>query len=156
MFFVECKPDFLFVKKIFKLSRKEIRHGKNKPGVLALLEKTTNNIGIIDEDPDSTQPKLLSDFVLVKETNFNFNFMKNYEKENYLIIIKPFFEEWILRVAQESNIEMKKFKLPDTAKDLHQIINTKLNNLDLLLDELIKNNTHYFSEMTKLIRELDN
>lgn len=65
MIFVECFNDELFLK-IIGVPKKSIKHVAGKSNVIRhLLKIDANSIGVIDEDPNSMQPKQFEDFDIV-------------------------------------------------------------------------------------------
>ena len=67
MIFVECKPDFLLIRKI-GFSKKEIKHCGNKPGVCKMLMKNKDSIGLVDEDPGSSSPSYIYNLENMKDS----------------------------------------------------------------------------------------
>lgn len=58
MIFVECDADFILIKSITNIPKRQIIHpiGANKFEVCKSLEKHNNCIGLVDEDPYTLQP----------------------------------------------------------------------------------------------------
>ena len=56
--------------------------------------------------------------------------------EIYLIIFTPRFEEWIVSLCRQYGIMLSDYGLPTDSIRLHDIINSRLNNLERLLNEL--------------------
>lgn len=67
MIYVECKPDVTLVKTITKISNKEVIHAGNKPEVCKQLRNQRNCVGLIDEDPGSSEPRSMREIRLEKE-----------------------------------------------------------------------------------------
>ena len=65
-YIVECKPDKCLVKAITNAPKKAIIHAANKTEAIKLLLKTKElTIALIDEDPESLKPSLLTAFLPV-------------------------------------------------------------------------------------------
>jgi len=45
-------------------------------------------------------------------------------------------EEWLLQTTEDASIDIKRFGLPDNAKDLHKVIHFKLDQLRKLIELL--------------------
>ena len=96
-------------------------------------------IGIIDEDPGSSQPSHLKKFRLKQDlSEHGLAMLEENDSGKKLVIIKPRLEEWLLRAGKESAISFKEYNLPETGKDLHKVINTNLERLKLVLKELLE------------------
>jgi len=118
--YVECYPDLALVKNITSVSPKKICHVGSKGNVCNRLDKDSNSIGIIDEDPNCTQPALLDRMKLIKNLpGFQLKVLKDTLKNNYLIIVCPSLEGWII---DENKQEVKKHGLPDDVIELHKKI----------------------------------
>ena len=66
---VECIPDTILMKSL-GIPSKRIYHAGSKGRVIKNVERGIG-IGIIDEDPEYTQPKVLSKFMNAKNSNTN-------------------------------------------------------------------------------------
>ena len=64
MIYVECDTDVALVKNL-DIPKKEIIHAGNKGNVCNRLRKTKNSIGLIDEDPQSGQPRYIKNLSLI-------------------------------------------------------------------------------------------
>ncbi len=137
---VECKPDKLLLKLISGAPKKSIIHAANKTEVIKTLFKISDDAtGIIDEDPGSSQPSYLKKFKLKHDfSDYDLAMLEENNSGKKLVVIKPRLEEWLLRAGMESGISFKKYKLPETGKDLHKVINTNLEKLKLVLNGLIE------------------
>ena len=60
MLYVECLPDETLVRRLTGLPKREIIHQlKGKYEVLEMLATRTNSIAMVDEDPNTNQPRYL-------------------------------------------------------------------------------------------------
>ncbi len=139
-YIIECKPDKLLIKIITNTPKKSIIHAANKTEVIKTLFKISDDaIGIVDEDPGSPQPSHLKKFRLKQDlSDYGLALLEENDFGKKLIIIKPRLEEWLLRAGKESDISFKEYKLPETGKDLHKVINSNLEKLKLILNKLLE------------------
>lgn len=94
--------------------------------------KNMTALGIIDEDKNKgPQAKYFSHFVTVKEEN-NLILKKHNEKDQYLILICPEIEKWLLSDADAIGINMEDFELPKNLSGLKEI--TKTQDIDKNID----------------------
>ncbi|OFX30686.1 MAG: hypothetical protein A2X08_07565 [Bacteroidetes bacterium GWA2_32_17] len=135
---VECKPDEILAKSL-GLAKKEIAHQPNKGEVCNLLKKTEISLAIVDEDPNSSQPKYLSNFTIVEDKHDVINLHSKSENKT-ILVLKPRLEEGILKRCKESAVNPKKYFLPSNNKQFKDTINYHLLNFSNLLEELIKKN----------------
>jgi len=114
----ECYPD-TYLLKVFNVGRKMIRHVGTKGDVINYTRDNLGSLGIIDEDPDSAQPKELSSFQIIE----NFGNLTLMEKKNSSKIIKisPRIEEWFYKRAGYHKIDPLTYGLPRVADVLHSI-----------------------------------
>jgi|Deesub1362A_J573_1020465.scaffolds.fasta_scaffold01294_7 hypothetical protein len=134
--YVECKPDYVLVKKVADIPQKKIIHAGNKAEVCKRLKKGSNCIGLVDEDPGSGQPSYLKKMKKERELG-DFKVLSD-KNGNRLIILCPRLEAWILRCAAEANIDVKKYNLPNNDVKLHGIINANIEKFEKLIDDLLK------------------
>jgi hypothetical protein len=138
MYLVECKPDAILIKTLTLTPRKNIEHAGNKTELLKkLAERYTNSKGIIDEDPLSIQPPHLNRFKEKQDlTPYNIKILHQPSRNNTLIILRPRLEDWILEAAQETNTNLKKYKLPDDPTRLHEQINIQIDKFQKLVEDI--------------------
>jgi hypothetical protein len=138
MYLVECRPDAVLVISLTSASKKNIIHAGNKSELLKrLTERQTNSKGIIDEDPWSVQPPHLQKFEETQNlTNYKFKILRHATKNNILIILRPRLEEWILEAANEVNVDVRTYNLPNDATTLHEQINIRIDKFQELVQDL--------------------
>lgn len=141
MIFVECKPDYSLASKL--TSGRTIQHSLGKSSVLGKLvrrkgiENYENSLGIIDEDPRSNQPATLKQFTEVGNLTEQRIRIAYYKwLNNYVLILCPRLEEWIIDAARESEISMANYALPNEGDPLHEVINLNTDKFELLVDAL--------------------
>jgi len=138
MIYIECKPDHVLVDALTEFPRKEIVHEfKGKFEVCKRLETSKNSKGLVDEDPSSIQPSYLSRMILEADlVEHNIKVLHDNSKNNYLIVLCPRLEDWILRVARIAHIDVRNYDLPNDAHGLQQVININLNKFEELVKDL--------------------
>lgn len=141
MFVVECDPETILINSLTSVSKKKIEHASGKSRVIQkLLRNYKNSIGLIDEDPWSTQPPDIQKFQETKNLEkHKIKILSHQGRNNQLIILCPRLEEWIIEASKEANIDInKKYKLPNDPIELHKIINVKTENFRQLIEELMQ------------------
>jgi hypothetical protein len=128
---LECKPDETFAQSI-GFTRKEIIHNQGRSRVCKNLEKGNNIYGIVDEDPGSEKPTYISELPPPQAKHHTL-FYDDKARSNKLLMLRPNLEGWIIKIAKESGINMKDYGLPDTEKELHDVINFRLHKFKQLL-----------------------
>lgn len=146
---IECKPDEALVKSL-GFSKKQITHSANKGDVFRFLEKNSASVGIVDQDPGSANPSYFQKFTLIESKN-NIDYYIYKKNNNKLIVIKPRLEEWIIRETKSAGVDIDKFSLPDSAHQLHKVINTKLPKFEDLLSTLISKESIALNYLKHLI-----
>lgn len=136
MIYVECIPDKALVK-ILGIPGNKIFHAGGKGNICSRLKYSKNSLGLIDEDPHSPQPNY------IKKLKFQFKeysikVLYDDELENYLIVLCPRLEEWILKAAKEININMVDYQLPNEAMELHKVINTRIKKFENLVQSILQ------------------
>ena len=134
MILVECNPDEALVN-FLGIKKKEIIHGNGKSGICKKLKSKENIKGLVDEDPLSPQPKYIEGLKLI-EKNHNIKLLYDNDKHNFLIVLCPRLEEWILKAAKEAGVDISDYGLPDNGNDLHKVINFRIGSFKKLLVEL--------------------
>lgn len=152
MIFVECKPDRVLVETVTNISRKEIRHAGNKPRVCKELMKRRGCKGLVDEDPWSVQPPYLKKLELIKDSSsFGIKLLHDASRNNYVIVLCPRLEEWILNAAKEMQIDLKKYNLPEDGERFHREININLEKFKKLITEL-KSSSRRLKKLQNLLK----
>ncbi|MCD6301552.1 MAG: hypothetical protein J7L82_05725 [Staphylothermus sp.] len=70
-------------------------------------------------------------------------------RNNYIIMLYPRLEEWIIKIAKQSGIKLSKYNLPSDGNKLHREINARLHNFEKFLVELTEK-----SKELNLLREI--
>ena len=121
---VECKPDEKLARAI-GFTRVEVAHQSNKGEVCNHLMRSEITLALIDEDPNSSQPKHLKSFSLIEERH-GVKKLKHHSLNKTILVLKPRLEEWILSCCLESNLKPETFHLSSNNKRLKDEINNKL------------------------------
>jgi len=137
---VECNPDVALVETLTSPSRRRNKHAGSKSMVLRRLMRTYENaLGIIDEDPDSTQPDDLQRFREIDNLErYQLRILQHNPRNNRLVVIIPRLEEWIIRASSEANINPQDYNLPNNPNQLHEIINIRENRFRELIRDLMQ------------------
>jgi hypothetical protein len=134
MIYLECEPDKALVKAL-GIPRKEIKHMFSKGNVCNRLEKTKNSKGLVDEDPLSPQPSYIGKLKSLSGGH-GIKLLLDEKNQNYLIVLCPRLEDWVLNVAKEANIDVLKHGLPNDPNKLHEALNIKLDKFKDLIDKI--------------------
>jgi hypothetical protein len=150
MHIVECDPDVILMSSLAQIPKRRIEHGHGKHRVLRRLLKHNDSIGMIDEDPLSTQPqKYLQKFVVVDNSEENrIRTLRYVHGNDRLIVLCPRLEEWIIESCRRIHVELGRYNLSDNGNQLHEEINFKLNRFQQLVTNLLPQ-----SEMLRTLQE---
>jgi hypothetical protein len=107
----------------------------SKGNICNRLEKTKNSKGLIDEDPLSPQPSYIGKLKSLPRGH-GIKLLLDEKNKNYLIILCPRLEDWVLNVTKEANIDVLKYGLPNDPNKLHEALNAKLDKFKDLIDEI--------------------
>ncbi len=134
MIYLECYSDKALVS-AFGIPKKEINHVYSKGNICNRLAKGRNCIGLVDEDPESSQP---SYFRKLHTGSRQSEIALFYDKEsnNRIIALCPRLEEWILKAAKEAGVNLDKYGLPNKAIPLHEVINSRVDHFKKLVEDI--------------------
>jgi hypothetical protein len=119
MIVVECDADESFIK-ILGVSRKEIRHVRGKGEVLNAIQKFNRIVGVVDADPDKSQPNLIQNYKETTRKGSITLFQHKNLPENIVIQISPDLEGWLLHRAKHHKMALKQeYHLPGSVPRLH-------------------------------------
>jgi len=117
---VECYPDEVVLCAL-GVPRKQLLHEARKGEVFNWLKKTPGGVGMVDEDPDSAQPRDLGNYQQ-KEASEGLRLLaRRGNSGQKLIMVCPRLEEWLIQRAVICGINPRGYYLPRTAKELHDI-----------------------------------
>lgn len=150
--FVECNPDKLLLQKI-GVPKRKIIHAGSKSEVCKRLGKSVNSVGVVDEDPFSIQPRYIKKLKTIESSQeLGLRLLLDKENNNFVIILSPRLEEWIIEASKEVKISMDKYGLPGDGNKLHRVINNNLDKFERFLDELIDKSERFYALKKYLLR----
>jgi len=136
MIFLEYYPDKALIKAI-GIPKKEIVHAFSKGNVCKKLEKVKRCWGLVDKDPSSAQPTYMAR--LKSHTNEgNIELLYDEQNKNYLIVLYPELEDWILESAKEVEVNPTNFGLPNGSNELKKVVNNRLRQFENLIHDIIR------------------
>ena len=150
MIYVECKPDETLVKALGILGKK-IEHRSGKGSICKRLEKSGNSKGLVDEDPLSAQPSYIRKLKLHSHQH-DIKLLYDKKANNYVIVLCPNLEEWILKATKEAKVNTKNYNLPDNTDELHKILNTKIGKFTNLLQNLKKKKSRLLKTLEDFVK----
>lgn len=107
-------------------------------------------IGMIDEDPNTIQPRYLQDLAVVSNEH-DIAVYEDHDRGHRLIVLRPRLEEWLIQTARSEEIEMIQFGLSERGNDLHREINSRLPSLVKLIDQLLATNSARLRHLQSLL-----
>jgi hypothetical protein len=134
--FLECKPDEVLAR-VAGVSPRGIIHSPGKGNVARLLGRHSGVTGMVDEDFGSAEPRTLSHYVQVSDS-YDLRLRIEKGRNNRLVVVCPKLEDWIIKTAKTASLKMAKYSLSENPRDLHADVNTRLPNLERLLQELLE------------------
>jgi hypothetical protein len=151
MIYVECKPDQTLVQVVTGLSIRQVTHEfKGKGEVMNQLARTTNSVGLVDEDPGKTQPRSLMAMRMVQELSERGLLLRQDSRGNRLVLLRPRLEEWVVVAARDARVPPHQFNLPDDPRRLHAVINLELRQFENLVQAL--SSTPRLTALRQLLR----
>ena len=150
--FVECKADEALAFAL-GMSRREVEHALNRPGVCAQLARRNGTVGMVDEDPDSApQPYMKS---LVEQSwQHGIRVLQDTQRNNWIIVISPRLEEWLVQSAKGTGLKMTDFGFEsDNGLYLHREINQRLDNVKRLAEALLAAENPPILRLQSLIKQ---
>ena len=117
MIAVECFADEILVRSM-GIRVAGITHQKGKGNVVNAVVRGHASAGVIDQDPDSTQPSELSEFQFAEREGAVVLMKHKSASDRRLVVISPRLEEWLIARAVASGVRLREYGVPDTAKDL--------------------------------------
>ena len=147
-----------FLIKVLEFGNQNHQHGIGN--VLNSLEKSYQNklgIGIIDNDKN--KPPKFQEYTNIKAVK-NLSLLKHKERNNYLIVLEPAIEKWLLNILEDEGLDITKFGLPNKLSKLTDITKKgnvhKNENIKKLLYTLKQRNVKPFQTLTDWINEIIN
>ena len=149
--FVECNPD-KHVLLSLGFSPRKIRHEGGVGNVVKKVNNFSPSVGMIDEDPQGTHPKI-RDYFDEYGLEFGLKLLKfPGDNKKVLVVICPKLEDWLYDRAKVIGIRPKDYSLPDDPSDLHGIPDVQNNpNFQKFIKDLHKDKG--FKQLKKWITE---
>ena len=119
--FVECKTDLpLVIEMNFK---KCVRCAGGIGEVCNKLKDSVNSCGLVDEDPTKSRPSYLENLLRNAVISNNHGVIVAHDKKrnNYLIVLSPDREGWLIQTAKILGINPRSFGLPNDPKEFKKI-----------------------------------
>jgi hypothetical protein len=117
---VECNADEAVLRAL-GVSKKQLRHERCKGEVVKRVLKFESAIGLIDEDPQSAQPRDLDNYKEVKTAEGLRLLVRRDDENKKLVIVCPKLEDWLIARAKSSGIRPVDYGLPTDPDRLHGI-----------------------------------
>jgi hypothetical protein len=117
MLYVECHADELLARTL-GVPRRKLKHEHGKGNIINRLRNYTAGTGMLDEDPEGSQPAGLRDYhekdrygdlVLMEHKN---------DAGNRLVVICPRLEDWLYQRAAACGVKPGDYGLPHSAEKL--------------------------------------
>jgi len=152
MIFVECKPDYLLVRKL-GYPKRQIIHAGNISEVCKRLQRNRNCCGLVDEDPGKTRPTYMVNLLKnsIVSDNHDIKIAHDRRRNNYLIVLCPRLEEWFHQTARILRINLEQYRLPNDPEKLHAEINANLNKFESFLDDVLSQNHPRITELRRAL-----
>ncbi|MBI2831345.1 MAG: hypothetical protein HYX79_03715 [Chloroflexi bacterium] len=157
MIVIECSADEALVKCVTSIPKKGIIHDlRGKGGVCEQLSmKWRNSKGLVDEDdPRAGQPPYIKSALSHKsDIGGDIKLLHDESRDNYLIVLSPRLEEWILKSAQMLGIDVTRHGLPSDADALHRVVDFRLDKLRTLLHMMIRRKSERLLTLKQLLED---
>ena len=156
MHIVECDADVTLVSTLASISRRRVVHAHGKSQVLRkLVRKYTDSVGMVDQDPNSAQPrKYVQRFTEIEHfARYKLKILQHNRRNNRLIVLCPKLEDWIIAASREANMHLNRYNLPNNPEKLHEIINIKTDGFQRLVKDLMQSSNPRVGALRDLLRE---
>jgi hypothetical protein len=118
---VECDADEVVLRAL-GLPRKQLLHFGGKDKLITRLRNLPGDIGMVDEDPDSTQhPDLKASYHQAESGEGLRLLTRQGSGGQRLIVICPKLEDWLIERGKLSGIQPEDYGLPVDPDRLHSI-----------------------------------
>jgi len=126
MIYFECYSDQAFLHSL-GVTSKNMDHSFSKGNVCNKLQRSTNSIGLVDEDPGETQPSFIRYLIEAQRIVYNDQYLilfSDPKTQNRLILIRPNIEAWSIRIAKDLEIDLSSssFNLSSNEDELHELL----------------------------------
>ncbi len=118
--FVECFPDTALLRNL-GVPKQQLRHERCKGEVVKRVSKSDSAIGLVDEDPASSQPRELSNYKQIQAAEGLRLLVRKNDENKKFVLVCPRLEEWFIERAKISGILPENYGLPNNPDRLHSI-----------------------------------
>ena len=137
MIYVECYPDTVLVLTLTRLPQREVIHENGKGGVVNRVKNSRNSRGLVDEDPMTTQPTYIGTMTVLEDLPASgLRLLHDSARGNHIVVLCPRLEEWTVRAARDTGIDLSRYNLPNDPTRLHQVVNDYLSSFQRLVEDL--------------------
>lgn len=126
--FLECDADERLAR-LMGFARRDIEHAGGKGAVCNGLLRNRGVLGMVDEDPNKSQPAYLWNCRVVGEQH-GVRLLADDERNNRVIVLCPDLEGWLVGALRKEKFPHAKFGLPENPEHIHGVINTRLKAVD--------------------------
>lgn len=147
---IECLPDETLLKKL-GYTRKQVEHHQGKARVLGKIRSLRDQVGLIDEDPQSALHPY-EHALVIQEVAHGVTYKLDPQKNNKVFVLRVKLEDWIISACQNSQIDIRTFGLPHRPNDLHDVINNRIPAFQRLLDALLAANNPHLGTLSAWLR----
>ncbi len=147
--FIECKTDKLLV---FKMNfKKNVRCAGGIGEVCNKLKISENSCGLVDEDPTKPRPSYIENLLVDSIVSNNHDVIVAHDKirNNYLIVLCPDRENWLIQTSKVLGIDLRDFNLPDDPKEFKKISIVNPKKIEPFIEALLNENHPRISELRK-------
>jgi len=114
---VECYPDEVVLRGL-GVPRKQVLHQARKGEVFNWLKRNAGAVGMVDEDPDSDQPRDLVSYQQVQASEGLLLLVRQGSSGQRLIVVRPRLEDWLIQRARVCGVDPRQYQLPGSAKEV--------------------------------------
>lgn len=150
MIYFECNTDEILVKAL-GFTKTERCHAGSKGEVCNKLSNSKNSKGLVDEDPASPQPSYIQSLIEKNHEDMSLKKFFDSKRENVLVVLCPRLEGWVLRAAEQADVDPLNFGLPNDEKNLHKQGNTSLKQFEEFVQEIESRNNPMFNFLKSLL-----
>jgi hypothetical protein len=118
MIIIECDTDKYFIQSL-GFSKNQIRHEGGKGDVIRCVGKNLSCFGVVDEDPDSSQPSEMQSYRIISAQESIILLERKDSPAKKIIQISPNLESWFINRARKNRINLHDYHLKDTFEALH-------------------------------------
>ncbi len=107
MIFVECNADFALVSAL-GFPKASIEHIFDKGRVCRRVEENEGSVGMIDEDPNASQPAYLGRLKARPDAH-GVRCLQDPSGRVRIMVLCPRLEDWLLRAAKDAGVDVADF-----------------------------------------------